>query len=102
VRAGRLDRKVDIQRKSVTLSESGAPVETWTTLAANRWASVAPVSGEERFQQPQLLARQQTEFQIRWSAVIAELSPLDRLVYPSVPDTSPPSEMPTTSIYDIH
>jgi head-tail adaptor len=101
MRAGRLDRKIDIQRKSVSLSASGAPIETWSNLAARRWASVSPVSGDERFQQPQLLARQQTEFLVRWSQVVADLSPLDRVIYPPVADTSPPTEIPTTSIYDV-
>jgi head-tail adaptor len=101
VRAGRLDRKIDLQRKSVSLSESGAPIETWTKLAANRWASVSPVSAEERFSIPQLLAKQQMEFQLRWSSDIGDLSPLDRIVYPAVPDTSPPTPIPNTSIYDV-
>jgi head-tail adaptor len=101
VRAGRLDRKIDIQRKTVTHSASGQATETWTNLAARRWASVSPVSATERFSAPQLLARQQTEFQVRWSTDIADLSPLDRIVYPAVPDTSPPTPIPGTSIYDI-
>jgi SPP1 family predicted phage head-tail adaptor len=89
MRAGRLDRKIDIQRKTVTVSPSGAPIETWNNLAANRWAYVAPASGDERFSDPQLAAKQQVEFGIRYSADVADLNPLDRISYGA-------------SIYDIH
>jgi SPP1 family predicted phage head-tail adaptor len=100
MRAGRLDRRVTIQRKSDSYSASGEPVETWSTLAT-RWAYVAPVSGDERFSTPQLVARQQSEFGVRWSSDISDLTPLDRIVYPPVPDTSPAPPIPSTSIYDI-
>jgi hypothetical protein len=59
------------------------------------------VQADERFSAPRLVARQQTEFHVRWSQDIADLSPLDRIVYPPVPDTSPPTHMPSTSSYDI-
>jgi head-tail adaptor len=101
VRYGRLDRKITIQRKAVTFADDGSEVEAWTDLAANRWASVSPVSGDERFQQPQLLARQQVEFQIRWSSDTADLNPKDRIVFPPVAETSPPTAIPDASIYDI-
>jgi head-tail adaptor len=100
MRAGRLDRKVSIQRKSITVSSSGDAIEMWNTLST-RWASVNAVNGDERFSAPQLVAKQQTEFQVRWSSDIADLSPLDRIVYPSVPDASPPPAVPNASIYDI-
>jgi head-tail adaptor len=75
MRAGPLNRRIDIQRKSV------APSETWSTLAT-RWASVAPVVGTERFALPQISATEQTQFQVRWGSDISDLSPLDRIVYP--------------------
>jgi head-tail adaptor len=100
MRAGRLDRKIELQRKTTSLSASGSSIETWSTFAT-RWASVAPVRADERFSAPLLVARQQAEFQVRWSQDIADLSPLDRIVYPPVPDTSPPTPIPSTSIYDI-
>jgi SPP1 family predicted phage head-tail adaptor len=79
VRYGRLDRRIAIQRKTVTQSPSGQPVETWATLAT-RWASVKPVSGDERFSDPQLAAKQQTEFEVRHAADVASLTPMDRIV----------------------
>jgi SPP1 family predicted phage head-tail adaptor len=80
MRAGRLDRRIAIQRLAVSYSASGDPVETWSTLAT-RWAYAAPVSGDERFSDPQLVAKQQNEFGVRYSADIADLSPLDRISY---------------------
>jgi head-tail adaptor len=99
VRAGKLDKRIAIQRKSITQSPSGQPVETWATVAT-RWAYVVPASAGERFSTPQLAAKQQTEFGIRWSQDIADLTPLDRLVYP-IPSGSPPPPVPSTSIYGV-
>src|SRR5262245_863768 len=101
MRYGRLDRKVTIQRKSITVDLSGQATETWADLAANRWASVNPVSGDERFSTPEIGANQQVEFQVRWSSAIADLSPLDRIIYPPVPVTSPETPTPDTSVFDI-
>ena len=100
MRAGRLDRKITIQRKSITYSALGEQVGTWSDLATRRWASVNPVSGDERWAVPQLAAKQQTEFQVRWSSDIADLSPLDRVLYP-VPADGSPQDIPVTSIYDV-
>jgi head-tail adaptor len=100
MRAGRLDRKISIQRKTVTLSASGAPEETWSSLAT-RWAYAQPASADERYSQPQLAAKQVTEFGVRWSQDIADLSPLDRIQYPIVTDTSPETPIPAGSIYDV-
>jgi head-tail adaptor len=99
MRAGRLDRKVTIQRKSVVLSDSGEQQESWATLANNRWASVAPLSGTERFGGEAIESSQQVEFRIRWSQDVADLSPLDRIVYPSSAATDSPSL--GSSVYDV-
>lgn len=99
MRAGRLDRRITIQRRSVTYSDSGEPQETWAALSERRPASVSPVSGEERFTGEQYVARQQTEFRIRWSEDLAALTPLDRIVYPADDATASPEV--TGSIYDV-
>lgn len=101
MRYGRLDRKVTIQRKATTVGDDGSEVETWSDLAARRWASVNPVSGDERFAVPEIGANQQVEFQVRWSSNVADLTPLDRIIYPVVPLTSPETPTPDRSIYDI-
>lgn len=99
MRAGRLDRRVALQRRTLTYSAAGDPIETWSDLAADRSASVAPLSGDERFSGEQFVAREQVEFRVRWSAAIADLSPQDRVVYPA--SDAGDSPVPTRSLYDI-
>ena len=82
MKAGKLDRRITVQRKTSTQSDSGQPLDTWATLVGPRWAAVAPVRGDERFTAPQYAAKQQTEFKIRWSQDVADLTPLDRIIYP--------------------
>ena len=77
---GRLDRRISVLRKSVTLSASGEPIETWTPVLRELAASMAPVRGEERFTGEQYVALEQTEFRVRWRAELVGLSPLDRIV----------------------
>jgi SPP1 family predicted phage head-tail adaptor len=94
MKAGTLDRRITIQRKATTQSDSGQPVDTWAALVGSRWASVRPVRGDERFTAPQYAAKQQTEFQIRWSQDVADLTPLDRIIYPA-------GSSDLTAVFDI-
>src|SRR4051812_26720077 len=89
MRAGKLDRRITIQRKTVTASDSGQPVETWAALELRRAASMAPVRGDEPFAREQVVAQQQIEFRIRYSTSVADLSPQDRIVYPALPTDDP-------------
>ena len=100
MRAGKLDRLVTIQRRQVTQSGSGQEIITWVNLAARRWAAANPVSGDERFNEPQLAAKQQTEFQVRYSTDIASLTPQDRILYPAL-DGSPLPEPEAADIFDV-
>lgn len=92
-----LDRKIDIERKTVTSASSGQDVETWTKIVTRRSAAVRPLRGDERFTAEQFVASQQVEFLIRWSWDVADLSPLDRIVYPPTGDSPAIDE----EIYDI-
>ena len=80
MKAGRLDRRIRIERKAVTYSPSGAPLEAWSTLAT-RWAEARPLDGTERFSEPQLLAQGFTTFRIRWSSSVSDVDPLDRAIF---------------------
>lgn len=95
MRAGRLDRRVSIQRSTPTQDVSGEPQPSWARIGPVRWASVEAVAGDERFISEQFIARQQNEFNVRWSPDIADLSPGDRIVYPVTNDPEP------SEIYDI-
>lgn len=98
MRAGQLDTRIALQRKAVTYSSSGEPVETWSTLV-ERWSAIEPVTGDERNAAEQWVAREQTQFTVRWSEEIEDLSPLDRIICP-VDDASASPEV-TRSVYDI-
>lgn len=84
MRAGNLDRKIDIQRRALSSSNSGEPTEVWTNLVVGRAASVRPARGDERAGQPQEAAHEQLDIWIRYSANVADLSPLDRIIYPTL------------------
>jgi SPP1 family predicted phage head-tail adaptor len=102
MRTGRLDRRIDIERKTVTHSPSGQPIETWSPLVSGRSASVAPLSGDERFSAPQYVAREQVQFEIRWSQDVASVQSKDRIVYPAIDGGVSPAPVPAErDIYDI-
>jgi head-tail adaptor len=99
MRIGLLDTKILLQRKTVTQTEAGDEVESWATMAADRWASLEPLRGTERFAGEQIQSSEQVEFRIRWSADVATLSPLDRIVVPVAAATDSPSLQST--VYDV-
>lgn len=99
MRAGRLDKFVTIQRKTETQSMSGEPTEAWETLIQRRSAGLwALAQGSETFTEPQLVARERVEWLLRSSADTADISPLDRLVYPAIAGDEVSDDR---TIYDI-
>lgn len=98
MRAGKLDRRIAIQRKTTSQLPSGELVESWTTLG-NRWASVGTLNVDEIPSQESFVAKERVEFRIRWEPQWEDISPLDRVVCPS--DDAALSTVPTRSIYDI-
>lgn len=102
MRAGRLDRTITIQRRTVTNSDTGAQVETWATLVNRLPAGLwTPRQGSEVFSEPQLVARERVEWLIRYSSNVADLSPLDRVVYPALGADSPEDTPAERNVYDI-
>jgi len=104
MKAGSLDRRITIQRKTVTQSESGETVEAWVNLALRRPASMWPVKGDERFTSAQEVAEEQIEFRVRHSSDIASLTPLDRIIYPALTAEQAADEeyvIPERSIHDV-
>lgn len=83
IKAERLDRLIDIERKTPTESPSGEQIETWSKIATNLAASYSSIRGDERSQAAQFVAKEQVEFWVRWSAVTETVSPLDRVIYPA-------------------
>ena len=104
MRAGSLDRRVTIRRRSLTSSGSGEPIETWTNVVVRRPASMWPVRGDERIGGPQEIAKEQVEFRIRYSADVAALSPLDQIIHPALTAEQAADleyVVPTRSIHDV-
>jgi head-tail adaptor len=95
----RFDRIITIQRKTSTASESGEPIDVWSALVLRRPATMSAVRGDERFSSPQINATDQVEFRIRHSDDVADLSPLDRIIYPAL--SSGGDNVQTRWIYDI-
>ena len=90
-----LDRKVDVERFSHIQDGTGQEVEAWSKIITRRWANVRPLAGDERYTAAQFVARQQTEFRLRWADDAAEITPLDRIIYPAGATPEP------SDIYDI-
>lgn len=101
MRAGRLDRLIDIQRATVTQSDSGEEISSWQNIATRRHAALMPVQGYERFSDPQIVAQGQVEFRIRLSSDVADVNPKDRIIYPAIDPTSPETLPDETRIYNI-
>lgn len=78
IAAGKLDRKITIERKTVTRSGSGEPNETWSTLAIV-WAHKLPMTGREFYSAAgaQLVSEETARFRIRW---LAGLTAQDRIL----------------------
>jgi head-tail adaptor len=102
MRAGLLDQRIALQRKTTSYSPTGEPAESWTTLTT-RWSSVNPVLGDERNASQQWIAREQTKFVIRWTLDMDNLSPLDRIVYPATDaSNSPATPRSVFNIISVH
>ncbi len=105
MRAGRLDRLITIQRKTLTQSASGDPVETWTNIALRRPSSapaaVRPMKGDEMVRSPETIAGDEVEFKVRYSSGLADLSPLDRIIYPALAADQSETSVVVRRIYDI-
>lgn len=79
--AGRLDRRITIQHKTVAQNELGEEVETWADHATV-WASKFDVSDGEKVAAAEVSATITTRFQIRYSSDVAEINPGDdRVVF---------------------
>lgn len=104
MKAGSLDRRITIQRKTVTQSPSGETDEAWANIALRRPASMWPVRGDEQFSNPEKVATDQIEFRVRYSADVAVLTPLDRILYPALTEDQAEDEgfvIPVRSIHDV-
>jgi SPP1 family predicted phage head-tail adaptor len=78
MRAGKLDRRITIERKTVTLSDRGQETLTWSTLATV-WAEKRENTGSERFAREQIVGATLVTFRIRWSDAVSAVTVEDRV-----------------------
>lgn len=101
MRGGRLDRLITIQRKTLTQSDSGEPVQTWSDLATRRPASMSPVRGDEAYSIAQTVAQELMEFRVRYSSVLVDLNPQDRIIEPALPNSGEEDDVSLRRLYDV-
>lgn len=66
---GRMDRKITLQRPTVTKNAIGEPIESWTNVAVV-WADRRGISNSERFQADATRAATTARFFIHWMSGI--------------------------------
>ena len=98
MRAGKLSRRISIQRRTDVRDSSGQPIPTWAQIGSARWADRQPAGGNERFGSEQFLAREQVVWEVRRTTDLADLNPKDRVVYPVTALSEEPAD---SDIYDI-
>ena len=77
MRAGKLDRRVTIQRATTAPNGFNEPVETWTDVATV-WAQQRPNRGAERFSAQEINGQAVMTFHIRYRT---DLRVSDRIIY---------------------
>jgi len=80
MRAGVLDRRITLQSRTVTQSDSGEEVVTWVDLATV-WAQKVENRGAERFVAQQLVGKAVKTFRFRWSDAVEDVTVKDQLVH---------------------
>lgn len=78
--AGHLDRRITIQRATTTLNGFNEPVETWSDLTTV-WAKRTDASATESYRAQEVGAQISARFRVRYSSLIADVNPRDRIVF---------------------
>jgi SPP1 family predicted phage head-tail adaptor len=79
MKAGSLDRRITVERATMTANHVGEIVPTWVTLTTAP-ASMVDIPDGERWRAAEVSATVTTRFQIRWNTVTATITPKDRIV----------------------
>lgn len=80
IAAGRLSRRITIERATTAKNDLNEDVATWSTLTTV-WAEATPLSDGERIRAQEVAAQISMRFVIRWSPIVAGIDPRDRIVY---------------------
>lgn len=77
---GKLDRRITIQRATVTYNEFNDPIESWSDLVTV-WAKRTDASAAESYRAQEVGAQISARFTIRYSSDVADVNPKDRIVF---------------------
>lgn len=77
--SGQMDRRLTIQRATVSTNGFNEPVQTWAPIATV-WARRINVSDAERQRSAETTAEITARFQIRFQSALASLNPKDRVI----------------------
>lgn len=80
MKAGNLDRRIAITRRTGGVNAFNEPVDIWETVTTI-WASETPISDGERLRAGETLAQKASRFVVRYSAITATITPIDRISY---------------------
>jgi SPP1 family predicted phage head-tail adaptor len=78
--SGDLDRRITIQRATVTVNEFNEPIETWGAVTTV-WARRRDASATESYRAQEVGAQITARFTIRWSTTVESVNPRDRLSF---------------------
>lgn len=78
--AGKLDRRISIERASTYQDDTGQEVPRWLP-AASVYASWRRASARETLAAAEVSAAVTDVFEIRWSNLVAEVNPKDRIIF---------------------
>lgn len=80
IQAGKLDRRVTVERATATAGPFNEPVETWSPLLTNVSAAKTDIRDGERFRAGEVMADATTRFLLRWNTLSGTIDARDRLV----------------------
>lgn len=80
MRSGRLDRRIAIQRKTITQNTYGEEIVAWSTVATV-WAELRYNSGGERYAENQYQGKTTTTFRVRWSEAAKATTVEDQIFF---------------------
>lgn len=78
--AGKLDRRITLQRFGTTYDQWNQPTEGWADIG-KRWAGKQDVSDGEKLRAAQVGATVTTRFQVRYDSLTSTLTSADRIAY---------------------
>ena len=83
MRAGKLDKRLEIEQPISTQDASGSPVVAWLPVGTV-WASIEPIKGREALTSNQILGTMDARIRIRQHPLLSSMTAKWRLKYSGV------------------